>query len=168
LRQSSISASARTARKLAEMQLSLAVAGLENAVETQLRVAGTEVAEAGTQLMAALQPAIRQTLMDVVVMAATEISSQLATQKVDVRLVDGDPELAVVDDSAEMPTPPPSDGDVDEARITIRLPGYLKDLVADAASTSGDSVNTFVIDTLKSQTRTTKGGATRHRATIEL
>jgi hypothetical protein len=150
------------------MQLSLAVAGLENAVETQLRVAGTEVAEAGTQLMAALQPAIRQTLMDVVVMAATEISSQLATQKVDVRLVDGDPELAVVDDSAEMPAPPPSDGDIDEARITIRLPGYLKDLVADAASTSGDSVNTFVIDTLKSQTRTTKGGATRHRATIEL
>ncbi len=118
--------------------------------------------------MAALQPAIRQTLMDVVVMAATEISSQLATQKVDVRLVDGDPELAVVDDSAEMPAPPPSDGDIDEARITIRLPGYLKDLVADAASTSGDSVNTFVIDTLKSQTRTTKGGATRHRATIEL
>jgi hypothetical protein len=150
------------------MQLSLAVAGLENAVETQLRVAGTEVAEAGTQLMAALQPAIRQTLMDVVVMAAAEISSQLATQKVDVRLVDGDPELAVVDDSAEMPTSPPSDGDIDEARITIRLPGYLKDLVADAASTSGDSVNTFVIDTLKSQTRTTKGGATRHRATIEL
>jgi hypothetical protein len=150
------------------MQLSLAVAGLENAVETQLRVAGTEVAEAGTQLMAALQPAIRQTLMDVVVMAATEISSQLATQNVDVRLVDGDPELAVVDDPAGMPAPPPSDGDIDEARITIRLPGYLKDLVADAASTSGDSVNTFVIDTLKSQTRTTKGGATRHRATIEL
>lgn len=150
------------------MQLSLAVAGLENAVETQLRVAGTEVAEAGTQLMAALQPAIRQTLMDVVVMAATEISSQLATQNVDVRLVDGDPELAVVDDPAAMPAPPPSDGDIDEARITIRLPGYLKDLVADAASTSGDSVNTFVIDTLKSQTRTTKGGATRHRATIEL
>ncbi|MEE8406370.1 MAG: hypothetical protein V3S32_04400 [Acidimicrobiia bacterium] len=150
------------------MQLSLAVAGLENAVETQLRVAGPEVADAGAQLMAALQPAIRQTLMDVVAMAATEISSQLATQNVDIRLVDGDPELAVVDDPTGMPAPPPSDGDIDEARITIRLPGYLKDLVADAASTSGDSVNTFVIDTLKSQTRTTKGGATRHRATIEL
>jgi hypothetical protein len=149
------------------MQLSLAVAGLENAVETQLRVAGPEVAEAGAQLMAALQPAIRQTLMEVVAMAASEISSQLATQRVDIHLVDGDPELAVVDDSAPTPTPPP-EGDVAEARITIRLPGYLKDLVADAASTSGDSVNTFVIDTLKSQTRTTKGGATRHRATIEL
>lgn len=105
----------------------------------------------------------------VVAMAATEVSSQLATQKVDIRLVDGDPELIVVDDDAGVPSsPPPPDGDFDEARITIRFPGYLKDLVADAASTSGDSVNTFVIDTLKSQTRITKSGATRHRATIEL
>ena len=80
------------------MQLSHAVSGFENAVETQLRVAGPEMAEAGVQLMAALQPAIRQTLMDVVAMAATEVSSQLATQNVDIRLVDGDPELIVVDD----------------------------------------------------------------------
>ena len=77
----------------------------------------------------------------VVAMTATEVSSQLATQKVDIRLVDGDPELIVVDDDAEVPSsPPPPDGDFDEARITIRFPGYLKDLVADAASTSGDSV----------------------------
>lgn len=150
------------------MQLSHAVSGLENAVETQLRVAGPEVAEAGAQLMAALQPAIRQTLMDVVAMAATEVSSQLPNQKVDIRLVDGDPELTVVDDGTGVSSPPPPDGDVDEARITIRLPGYLKDLVADAASMSGDSVNTYVVDTLKSQSQKTKGGATRHRATIEL
>ena len=155
--------------ELAEMQLSHAVSGFENAVETQLRAAGPEMAEAGVQLMAALQPAIRQTLMDVVAMAATEVSSQLATQNVDIRLVDGDPELIVVDDDAGVrSSPPPPDGDFDEARITIRLPSYLKDLVADAASTSGDSVNTFVIDTLKSRTQTTKSGATRHRATIEL
>jgi len=155
--------------ELAEMQLSHAVSGFENAVETQLRVAGPEMAEAGVQLMAALQPAIRQTLMDVVAMAATEVSSQLATQNVDIRLVDGDPELiVVVDDAGVRSSPPPPDGDFDEARITIRLPGYLKDLVADAASTSGDSVNTFVIDALKSQTQITKSGATRHRATIEL
>ena len=151
------------------MQLSHAMIGLENAVETQLRVAGPDIAEAGAQLMAVLQPAIRQTLMDVVSMAAIEVSSQLAGQRVDIRLVDGDPELGIVDDGAGAPTPPPPpNADVDEARITIRLPGYLKDLVADAASISGDSVNTYVIDTLKSKTQTTKSGATRHRATIEL
>jgi hypothetical protein len=151
------------------VQLSHAVSGFENAVETQLRVAGPDIAEAGVQLMAALQPAIRQTLMDVATMAAEEVSSQLAGQKVDIRLVDGDPELTVVNDGSDSPTPPPPpEADSDEARITVRLPGYLKDLIADAASTSGDSVNTYVVDTLKSQAQTTKSGATRHRATIEL
>lgn len=152
------------------MQLSHAIVGLEGAVEAQLTIAGPDVAEAGSRLMAALKPAIRQTLMDVVNMAATEVSSQLAGQKVEIRLVDGDPELAVVADGsgATPPSPSPHGADEDEARITVRLPGYLKDLIAEAASTEGDSVNSFVVDTLRSQTQARKGGATRHRATIEL
>ena len=152
------------------MQLSHAIVGLESAVENQLRVAGPEAAEIGNQFMAALRPAIRQTLMDVVTMAATEVSSQLAGQKVEIRLVEGDPELTVVSDGSAVPPPPPPPGaeDDDEARITLRLPGYLKELIAEAASQEGDSVNAFVVDTLRSSAQTKKGGATRHRATIEL
>lgn len=150
------------------MQLSHAVACLEASVETQLRVAGPDAAEVGVQFMAALQPAIRQTLMDVVSMAAVEVSSQLPTHKVDVRIVEGDPELVVSAEAApQAPSAPPGVED-DEARITLRLPGYLKDLIAEAASTEGDSVNTFVVDTLKTQTQSKKGGATRHRGTIDL
>lgn len=151
------------------MQLSHAIIGLENAVETQLRVAGPEAAEIGNQFMAALKPAIRQAMMDIVTMAATEVSSQLAGQRVEVRLVDGDPELAVVGDGSSVPPPPPPPGeDDDEARITLRLPTYLKELIAEAASQEGDSVNAFVVDTLRSSAQSKKGGATRHRATIEL
>jgi len=152
------------------MQLAHAVVGLEGAVEAQLTIAGPEVAEAGSRLMAALKPAVRQTLMDVVNMAATEVSSQLAGQKVEIRLVDGDPELTVVTDGSATPPPPspPAGAEDDEARITVRLPGYLKDLIAEAASMEGDSVNSFVVDTLRSQAQTKKGGATRHRTTIEL
>ncbi|MEA1903664.1 MAG: DUF1778 domain-containing protein [Actinomycetota bacterium] len=151
------------------MQLAHAISGLEAAVENQLRVAGPEASEIGAQLMSALQPAIRQTLMDVVAMAATEVSSQLPNQKVEVRLVDGDPELAVRTDGDTIPSPPPPTGaDEDEARITIRLPGYLKELISEAASTEGDSVNTFVVDTLRSQAQTKEGGATKYRGTIEL
>lgn len=151
------------------MQLSHAIVGLESAVEVQLRVAGPEVAEAGTQLMAALKPAIRQTLMEVVSMAATEVSSQLTAQKVEIRLVDGDPELVLATDGSAVPPPPPPPGvDDDEARITLRLPGYLKELIAEAASIEGDSVNAYVIDALRSQAQMKKGGVTRHRATIEL
>ena len=152
------------------MQLSHAIAGLEAAVENQLRVAGPEAAEVGDQLMSALQPAIRQALMDVVSMAATEVNSQLSTQRVEIRLVDGDPELTITDDpNATNPPPPPPGASDDEARITIRLPGYLKDLISEAASVEGDSVNAFVVDTLRSQTHTKKkGGTTRHKGTIEL
>jgi len=153
------------------MQLSHAVAGLEAAVETQLRVAGAETGEMGALLMAALEPAIRQTLTDVVSMAAAEVSSQLPGQEVEVRVADGDPELVVVPDAAGSPPPtPPRDAgaDQDEARITLRLPSYLKDLIAEVASNEGDSVNTFVVDALRTKTRSKEGGATRHKGTINL
>lgn len=153
------------------MQLNHAISGLEAAVETQLRLAGPEVAEAGTHFLNALMPAIREAMMSVVTMASTEISSQLTGQKVDIRLVDGDPELVVGDDGSQAsPPPPPAPGEDDnEARITLRLPGYLKDLIAEAAEHSGDSVNTYVVDSLKNSATTPRRGAvTRHRTTIEL
>src|SRR5918996_6329705 len=149
------------------MQLSHAVTGLENAVEAQLRVAGPESAEIGAQLLNALRPAIRQTLMEVVTMAATEVSSQLSGSRVEIRLVDGDPELVVAEDPGAVPPPPPPPGaEDDEARITLRLPGYLKDLIAEAAAGSGDSVNAFVVDALRSRAQTSGRGGRRHRTTL--
>jgi hypothetical protein len=152
------------------MQLSHAITNLETAVETQLRVAGPEVAEAGTHLMAALKPAITQAMMEVVTMAVTEISSQLDTQTIDIKLVDGDPELVVSDDpTAGSPPPPPPDFDeVGEARITVRLPGYLKDLITNEAEVSGDSVNSYVVDLLSSKARRKGSTGTHHKSTIEL
>lgn len=151
------------------MQLSHAISALENALDAQLRVAGPETAEIGAQLLNALRPAIRQALMEVVTMAATEVSSQLPAARVEVRLVEGDPELIVAEDASAVPPPPPPPGvDDDEARITLRLPGYLKDLIAEAASVSGDSVNSFVVDALRSRAHTTGRSSKRHQTTLEL
>lgn len=150
------------------MQLSQAVAGLEAAVDTQLTVASPEAAELGSQLMAALQPAIQKTLMDVLCMAAEEISSQLSGYQIDVKLVDGEPELVVHADTLPPPPPPPPGHD-DEARITVRLPGYLKDLIADAANSTGESVNAFVVDALRHQTHVVPGASTKRvHTTVEL
>jgi hypothetical protein len=110
-------------------------------------------------------------MMNVASMAATEVSSQLPSQKVEVRLVDGDPELVLSEDRSATPPPPPTPPgeDENEARITLRLPPYLKDLIADAAETSGDSLNAYVVDSLRSSaTQPKKSGITRHRTTIEL
>ena len=154
------------------MQLSHAITNLETAVETQLRIAGPEIAEAGAQLMAALKPAISQTMMDVVDMAVTEISSQLDTQTIDIKLVDGDPELVVNEDPGAVSPPPPppfpGEDDFDEARLTVRLPGYLKDLIASEADTTGDSINSYVVDILSRKARKKSSVGTRHRTTFEL
>lgn len=151
------------------MQLSQAVASLEAAVDTQLSVASPEVAQLGTQLMAALQPAIQKAMMDLLCMAADEVSAQLPNHQVDLRLVDGEPELVVSTGTLPPPPPPPPPGvGDDEARITLRLPGYLKDLIAEAATATGESVNAFVVDALRQQAHTRPGRAEHVQTTIEL
>lgn len=152
------------------MQLDQALLNLETAVETQLRVAGPEATELGAQLMAALQPAIRQTFLDVLCAAAAEVSSQLAGQKVEVKMVDGDPELVVTaDETTRTASDEEEELDLEETRITLRLPSSLKELLTEAAQAAGDSLNAFVVDALRTQTRSVRNaGKTRVRATIDL
>lgn len=137
------------------MQLTQATFRLEAAVEAQLRMGAAELVSVGAELLEVLRPAVKQAMMDVVEMAAQEVNGQLVGHRVDIRLVDGDPELVVSPDESRIPPPPspPGPGDMldTEARITLRLPGYLKDLIAEAADVAGDSVNTFVIDALRSR-----------------
>ncbi|MGA7280790.1 MAG: hypothetical protein WBZ40_03320 [Acidimicrobiia bacterium] len=137
------------------MQLNQAALRMETAVESQLRLGDPVLAGLAADLLEVMRPAMKQVLMDVVEMAVQEIGGQLPAQRIDIRLVDGEPELILTaDDSKIPPPPPPPPGDeVDaEARITLRLPGYLKDLLADAADGAGDSLNSFVVDTLRSKT----------------
>ena len=149
------------------MQLTQAATRLESAVEAQLRLGDPELASLGGDLLEVLRPAVRQTLMEVAEMAALEVSGQLPGQRIEVRLIDGDPELRVTTDDSTVP-PRSDDDSIDtEARITVRLPGYLKDLIAEAAVDSGDSVNSYVVETLQTKTHQ-KPPTTRVRRTIDL
>jgi hypothetical protein len=153
------------------MQLTQAAMRMETAVEAQLRLGEPELAGLGVELLEVLRPAIKQTLMDVVEMAAQEVNGQLVGHRVDIRLVDGDPELSVRPDESKIPPPPlpPTPGDTmdAEARITLRLPGYLKNLIAEAAQGAGGSVNSFVVEAVRSKAyeRATSGSV---RRTIDL
>lgn len=138
------------------MQLDHTMVGLENAVNTQVRLGDPGLAEVAEQLLVALRPALRQTLMDVVEAAASEISSQLSGQRVDIRIREGDPELLVTDVSPRSIEP---DHDDLEARLTLRLPESLKSVIQDAAEGSGDSINSWVVGALRSKTVTRPGSS---------
>ncbi len=142
---------------------------LETTVEAQLRLGGPDLVAIGGELLDVLRPALRQTMIEVAEMAAVEISGQLVGQRVEVRLVDGDPELTVRPDDTAFPSPPPppAPGEEVEARITLRIPGYLKELIAEAAEGAGDSVNSFVVDALRNKAyeRTSRNSV---RKTIDL
>lgn len=147
------------------MQLDHSLVSLEDAVNTQIRLGGEGLAEVADQLLEALRPAVRQTLMDVVEGTAKEISSQLVGQRVEIVVRDGDPELIVVDD---VPGPgSTTDRDSLEARLTLRLPESLKELVEEAAEISGDSINSWVVNTLRSKAGTHHVGSSV-KTTIDL
>ncbi len=132
------------------MDVTSALAQVEAAVEQQLALAGHDpaVEAAAEALLAALRPSVRQLATGLAEQAAAEVRAQLPTHQVDVVLTDGEPTLSIrpSDDAAARLI-----ADDLEARLTLRLPGSLKGLLEEAATESGDSVNSFVVKTLASR-----------------
>lgn len=139
------------------MQLDPILTQVETTIDAQLRLADPGVAGAAAGFMEAFRPAVRSALLELAQQAAQEVTAQLGDRRVEVRLAGGDPELVV---SPEMSENGEKAGEDLEARITLRLPGSLKGLVEDAASSTGDSVNSWVIDALKSRARRATPGST--------
>lgn len=139
------------------MQIDHLLVELEQQIDSQLRFADPLKVDLISDVLEVINPAVRQTMFRVVETAMAEINSQLTGQAVEIRLVDGDPEL-IVTTAAAPPPPPPEAPDApeaegfDEARITLRIPGYLKEIIADAARNAGDSVNSYVVDALRTAT----------------
>jgi hypothetical protein len=124
--------------------------------------AGPEAHAAAERLSFALDPAARLALMEAISQAATEITAEMPTGSVDVRL-DGRELAFVVDTPAAAPTPPtpptsPPPGAEDEeeggiARITLRLPESVKAKAEEFAARSGHSLNTWLVNVVRQATR---------------
>lgn len=147
------------------MQSISALAQLEEAITRQVNLSGDDAAvEAATAvILEVLEPTIRQIVIDLAQQAASEVAAQLPDYEIDVVMADGEPELRLR--AAEI------GGEVAsgsyEARLTLRLPDKIKELIEDAASDTGDSVNSWVVKTLSSKTGARRTGK-RVSGTIEL
>ncbi len=125
---------------------------------------GDEARAAADRLTMALDPAMRLALMDALSQAAAEITSELPAGSVEVRLRGRDPEFVVEAPTMPLaapapPTPPlpPEPEELDEdgavARITLRIPESLKAKAEEAAARSGHSLNTWLVNTIRTATR---------------
>ena len=123
-----------------------------DAVEGDLETSTTGDVEAtaeAVRLATALRSSLQLRLFDAMGQAALELSDQMASGHVEVRLAGRDVELVYVPDA---PPPAASTSEVDDegtARLTLRMPESLKSQVERAAGREGRSTNAWLVDAVK-------------------
>jgi hypothetical protein len=127
----------------------------------QSAAAGNEqIRDAAERLTMALDPSMRLALMEALSQAAAEITTEMRTGSVDVRLVGRELEFVVEQPVPAVPAAPaagPADDEdsTDEAtaRITLRLPESIKSRAEELANKHGSSLNTWIVNVLRAATR---------------
>jgi hypothetical protein len=124
--------------------------------------AGPETRQAAERLTFALDPAARLALMEAISQAAAEITAEMPTGGVDVRLTGRDLDFVVQGGVPAAPAPPapplpPTSEESDEegavARITLRMPESVKARAEELAAASGHSLNTWLVNVVRAATR---------------
>jgi predicted HicB family RNase H-like nuclease len=147
------------------MQTSAALHNLESAIEAQLAlVADSSVEAGGRAVLGALRPALKEAAMELATQAVDEVKAQLPAYRVELLLADGEPSIRI---TAEESGPASVEGDFD-ARITLRLPPAIKDIVERAATESGDSVNAWVVKTLAGKVHGPRASKRRIVETLDI
>lgn len=126
------------------MELRAFVEGLQADLDRIAAVGDDDVAEAARRLTAAVGASAGLRLLDALSEAALELTNQLPSGHVEIRLSGQDASLVYVQEEGE-PSPPPAAGDDLVARISLRLPEGLKAAVDAAAAREGVSVNTWLV-----------------------
>lgn len=122
--------------------------------------AGPEAREATERLAFALDPAARLALMEAVSQAAAEITAEMPSGGVDVRLTGRELDFVVHTTPQTSPEPPaapapPSEEPEDDgnvARITLRIPESVKAKAEELAARSGHSLNTWLVTVVRAAT----------------
>ena len=146
------------------MQIDGYVQALREDLHRIAAVGDESTARAAELLAGALESSLGRRLQEALGEAALELSAQLDTGRIEVRVVGGEPELVLVHDQ---PAPTEAADEAFSARITLRLPESLKTRLEAAAARDGVSVNTWLVQALArvAEPRTPGGGGSRRRLT---
>ena len=144
------------------MDITPYVDSLRHDLAAAAEAGGAEAKAAAERLALALDPAVRLALMEALSQAAAEITAEMPTGSVDVRLNGRELDFVVqaahpVAPSPPTPPTPPSAEEAEEeggtARITLRLPESVKARAEEFAARSGHSLNTWLVNVVRAATR---------------
>jgi hypothetical protein len=144
------------------MDITPFVDSLRRDLAAAAEAAGPEVREAAERIGFALESSARLALMEAIAQAAAEITAEMPTGGVDVRLAGRDLDFVVHQappaTGAPPATPPAAELPEEEtalARITLRIPESVKARAEEAAARSGHSLNTWLVNVVRAATRDT-------------
>ncbi|HXY72025.1 MAG TPA: hypothetical protein VEM41_05740 [Actinomycetota bacterium] len=129
------------------MNITAILEALQSDVETAAEGSEGAAAQAVVRLGKLLQASVRVELLDALSEAAAELSDQLPSGRVEVRVAGTDVSLTFVREQDEPPADAPAEED--SARITLRLPESLKTAVEAAASRERLSTNAWLVRAVK-------------------
>ena len=142
------------------MDITPYVDSLKRDLMAAAEAAGPEARAAAERLTYALDPAARLAMMEAISQAAAEITAELPSGGVDVRLDGRDLDFVVhAPNTLPQPPAPPSPPSFEEdedgglARITLRIPESVKTKAEEMAAKSGQSLNTWLVNVVRAATR---------------
>ena len=124
------------------MDLRSYLEALRSDVEATAALGRPELKEAALLLLGALESSLQLRVLELLNEAALDLSGQIGTGHVEVRVAGRDVQLVFTSDPGEASTP--SDDDL-SARISLRLPERLKERAEAAAAGEGISVNAWLV-----------------------
>jgi hypothetical protein len=128
------------------MQMAPHIEALQSDLAEIAALGDEATAQAAQRLSLALRSSVGLRMLDALTEAALELSAQIPSGHVEVRLAGQDPTLVFVgEQQAEAPAVAEDD---QSARITLRLPESLKARLDAAAAREGVSVNTWLVRAL--------------------
>ena len=140
------------------MDITPYVEGLRRDLAAAAESGGDEARQSAERLLLALDPAARLALMEAISQAAAEITAELPSGSVDVRLSGRELDFVVQAGAAPAPPAPPPPTAPEEpdegglARITLRIPESVKARAEDRAAKAGDSLNTWLVKVVRAAT----------------
>ena len=133
-------------------------------LERVTALADDQTREVSRRLAIALEPGLRLAMTELLSDASAELSSRLGGTVITVRVDGQEPVLQVTDAPVAEPMAPPlpptvaavaDELDDGTARVTVRLPDGLKRRAEALAQQARQSLNTWIIDAVRTATETT-------------